>query len=259
MNWILLRGWSREARHWGDFPAQLQAALGAGSAVASPVASHLASPVTVRALDLPGNGSRHLERSPARVSAMVDAVRENLSGPGKFHLLGLSLGAMACVDWAARFPGELAACVLLSASLRPFSPFYERLRPGNLPKVAGLFLEKDAARREAGILALTSSGAGAGLAPVWARYAEDRPVSRGNVLRQLVAAARFSAPLNPPPVPLLVLAGMRDRLVDPHCSETLARRWNAPLVLHPTAGHDLPLDDGAWVTAQIKRWLPSLP
>src|SRR6185503_14916644 len=190
MNWILLRGWSREARHWGDFPAQLQAAL-AGSA----------SPTTVRALDLPGNGSRHLERSPARVSAMVDAVRENLGGPGKFHLLGLSLGAMACVDWAARFPGEVAACVLLSASLRPFSPFYERLRPGNLPKVAGLFLEKDAARREAGILALTSSGADAGLAPVWARYAEDRPVSRGNVLRQLVAAARFSAPLAPPPVP----------------------------------------------------------
>jgi pimeloyl-ACP methyl ester carboxylesterase len=254
MNWILLRGWSREARHWGEFPALLQAAL-AGAAL--PVAS----PVTVRALDLPGNGSRHLERSPARVSPMVDAVRRNLaeSGRGKFHLLGLSLGAMACVDWIARFPGEVAACVLLSASLRPFNPFYQRLRPANLAKVAGLFLENDAARREAGILALTSSGGGAGLAPAWARYAEERPVSRGNVLRQLAAAARFRAPLDAPAVPLLVLAGAGDRLVDPRCSETLARRWNAPLALHPTAGHDLPLDDGPWVAAQVKQWLSSPP
>jgi pimeloyl-ACP methyl ester carboxylesterase len=249
MNWILLRGWSREARHWGDFPAQLQAAF-AGAA----------SPVTVQPLDLPGSGSRHTERSPTRISSIVDLLRDrqNERNEGKTHLLGLSLGAMACVDWAARFPGEVAACVLLNASARPFSPFYRRLKPDNLPAVLGLFFEKDARRREAGILALTSSGGAAGLAPTWAGYAEERPVSRGNVLRQLVAAARFRAPDSPPAVPLLVLAGARDRLVDPRCSEALARRWNARLALHPGAGHDLALDAGAWVAAQVKGWLGGL-
>jgi len=27
-------------------------------------------------------------------------------------------------------------------------------------------------------------------------------------------------------------------------------------VIHPEAGHDLPLDDGAWVAGQIRAWLP---
>jgi hypothetical protein len=25
--------------------------------------------------------------------------------------------------------------------------------------------------------------------------------------------------------------------------------------LHPSAGHDLPLDDGPWVAAQVRDWL----
>ena len=78
-----------------------------------------------------------------------------------------------------------------------------------------------------------------------------------NALRQLLAAARYSAPEAPPPVPVLLLASARDQLVSPNCSRTLARRWGVPLAMHPSAGHDLPLDDGPWVAAEIRRWLRS--
>jgi hypothetical protein len=50
-----------------------------------------------------------------------------------------------------------------------------------------------------------------------------------------------------------------DRLVDPECSRTLARAWQADFIEHPNAGHDLPLDDGAWVAQQIERWSATEP
>jgi pimeloyl-ACP methyl ester carboxylesterase len=81
---------------------------------------------------------------------------------------------------------------------------------------------------------------------------------RTNALRQLAAAARYRAPSHVPSVPVLLLAGARDRLVDPRCSEALARHWNAPIAVHPAAGHDLALDDGAWVAAQVKAWIERL-
>jgi len=40
-------------------------------------------------------------------------------------------------------------------------------------------------------------------------------------------------------------------LVSVRCSERLAAQWGVLLQLHPTAGHDLPLDDGSWVVQQI--------
>ena len=42
-----------------------------------------------------------------------------------------------------------------------------------------------------------------------------------------------------------------DRLVSPRCSQRLAAAWKVPLALHPSAGHDLPLDDPDWLLAQL--------
>ncbi|PMZ18082.1 alpha/beta hydrolase, partial [Pseudomonas sp. FW306-02-F08-AA] len=43
------------------------------------------------------------------------------------------------------------------------------------------------------------------------------------------------------------------------CSQALAAAWNLPLVMHPFAGHDLPLDDPAWVVAQVLQWATRPP
>jgi hypothetical protein len=37
-------------------------------------------------------------------------------------------------------------------------------------------------------------------------------------------------------------------------AQRLARCWHAPLRLHPTAGHDLPLDAGPWMAQQVSTW-----
>ena len=242
--WVFLRGWAREARHWGDFPAQFRAALPGAEIVE---------------LDPPGGGRFYAQRSLLTVESMVEHAREWLrsrSTPAPYRLLGLSLGGMVSLDWAARHPEELAACVVLNTSLRPFSAFYERIRPRNYATLLRVLLERDARARETAIYGLTSSGElKADIVSAWTRYAEEQPMSRGNALRQLVAAARYRAPADPPKVPVLVLAAAGDRLVDPRCSENLARAWNAPIAVHPSAGHDLALDDGPWVAAQVKRWL----
>jgi hypothetical protein len=48
---------------------------------------------------------------------------------------------------------------------------------------------------------------------------------------------------------------MGDKLVNPHCSRTLAQQWQAPLRAHDSAGHDLTLDEPDWVAQQVRDWI----
>ncbi|MEG2029486.1 MAG: alpha/beta hydrolase [Janthinobacterium sp.] len=247
--WILLRGLMREQRHWGGFPARLAQAL-PGAAIVTP--------------DLPGNGERHALPSATRVADMVEFCRQDLLQRGMappYRLLALSLGAMVAVEWAHRHPQEIALCVLINTSMRPWNPFYRRLRWQNYPALLAQLLFGGRRSQEALILRLTSRRHGAGNAALladWLRYQRQYPVSRRNALRQLQSAARFRAPDSRPAMPLLLLAGARDRLVDHRCTLRLAQAWQAPCMLHPDAGHDLPLDDGDWVADAVLQWLRRL-
>lgn len=94
------------------------------------------------------------------------------------------------------------------------------------------------------------------IAEAWARFAEEKPIPRSVVARQLLAASRFSAPARLD-VPTLVLVSSADRFTHPECSERIARRFGAPVERHPSAGHDLPLDDPDWIVAQLGKWVSS--
>ena len=245
--WILLRGLTRETRHWGDFPARLQ---NAGAPVLT--------------LDLPGNGRLCHEPSPMRVEAMAEHARGQLQALGvapPYRVLAMSLGAMVVVAWADAHPHEIEAGVLINTSLRPFSPFTQRLRPAHYATLLRLvFTRADARRWEEAILRMTTRHAPEGAARErllddWVAWRRECPVSGANTLRQLLAAARYRAPRAKPPVPLLVLTSTCDELVDTRCSERLAATWLCDIEHHPTAGHDLPLDDTPWVLAQLQRWL----
>lgn len=245
--WVLLRGLIREKRHWGEFPSQLQEAIGADR---------------VLILDFPGNGRLHDQASAASVPAMANSIRTQLDQAGHtppYSVMALSLGAMATVAWAGMYPAELERMVLISTSLAPYSPFYQRLRAANYPALARSLLFGSAPQREKLVLQLTSNLKNAeqqqAILEQWAAYARECPVSRTNFLRQLWAAARFRAAANPPSAPTLLLAGQQDHLVDVQCSITLAQQWHCPIRLHPTAGHDVPLDDGNWVVQQVRDWL----
>lgn len=241
--WVLLRGLTRDNRHWGNFPESF--------AAANPGAR-------VVALDLPGNGPRHHEKSPASVGAMVEDCRRALREQGidgPVNLLAMSLGAMVAVDWASRYPDEIGSGVLINTSLRGACPFYRRLRPHNYWRLLRMALNTSDDFREQSVLAMTSCRDDPQIARRWAEFRRRHPVSQANAWRQLLAAARYRAPPECPPTRLLLLASSNDRLVDVACSRAIAARWRLPLVEHPGAGHDLPLDDGPWVVDQVRRWL----
>lgn len=244
--WILLRGLTREAAHWGAFFADLEQALPSDR---------------VLALDLPGNGQFHKVSSPLSVSGMVQACRDELQRRAiapPYHLLAMSLGAMVATEWVHQAPEDVAGCVLINTSLRPFNPFYRRLRPHNLAALLQLLLQWRAPEvAERIILRMTSNGAPdrSALMAEWVAIRRQRPVSSRNALRQLVAAARYRAPAVAPGVPTLLLGSCNDRLVASECSQTIAHAWGRPLCMHPTAGHDLPLDDPQWVVEQVRQWV----
>jgi pimeloyl-ACP methyl ester carboxylesterase len=249
-SWILLRGLMREQRHWGGFPAQLAQMLPEADIITP---------------DLPGNGQRHAMRSTTTVAQMVEFCRADLRARGvsaPWSLLALSLGGMVAVEWASRYPGEIARCVLINTSMRPYSRFHQRLRWQNYPAILKLMACGGVERQEQLILRLTSrrgdAAQRAGLLAQWLDYQREYPVTRSNALRQLWSAARFRAPSQRPAVPTLILSSAGDQLVDPRCSANLAHAWQAPHAVHPDAGHDLPLDDGAWVAGQVAGWLRRL-
>lgn len=244
--WILLRGLTRESAHWGGFAADFGRALPHDK---------------VLALDLPGNGVFRHQPSPPSVPAMVHACRAALAQQGiapPYHLLAMSLGAMVATEWAQRGPAEVAGCVLINTSLRPFNPFYRRLRPRNYLALLRMALAgMPPLQAEQQVLRLTSNCAPhhQPVVPEWAAIRTQRPVSAANALRQLLAAARYRAPVARPVQPTLLLASRRDGLVHGQCSQAIASAWQAPVAFHPWAGHDLPLDDPGWVIAQVLGWL----
>lgn len=243
--WVFLRGLMRDSRHWGDFPQLFARTM---------------PNVRVELLDFPGNGLLNQQASASSVEAMADYARAELLRRGlkpPYRLLAMSLGAMAASAWASRHPQELAACVLINTSLRPFSPPHWRLRPAAWPEVLRLALRPPAARQiERTIFRLTSHLVvdPEVLLDDWTRWRLSHPVSRINALRQLLAAARYRAPQAAPATRLLILGSARDALVDSRCSQRLAAQWGCAQAVHPRAGHDLPLDDGDWVIEQIRRW-----
>ena len=242
--WVLLRGLVREQRHWGDFPSTLERAL-PDARIVTP--------------DLPGNGERHAMRSPASVGEMVEFCRRDLRErgiPAPWSLLALSLGGMVAVEWASRYPREIARCVLINTSMRPYSRFHQRLRWQNYPAILKQLARGGAENQERLILRLTSHHAeDTSLLSRWVTYQREYPVTRANAIRQLWSAARFRAPDQRPHLPVLILTSAGDQLVDHQCSLNLARAWQTDYHVHPDAGHDLPLDAGPWVASAIAQWL----
>ncbi len=241
----------RESRHWGDFPKQFRNVISADQVIT---------------LDFPGNGSLFVKDSFGSVAEMANYCRTHLKQMGiqpPYHVLALSLGAMVAIEWSEQYPGDFERLVLINTSLAPHNPFYHRLRPENYPALFRFLIRGSIIQRERLILQLTSAEKRTSLQQhslleKWASYAQDCPVSRANILRQLRAAITYRAKPNRPQIPLLLLAGQQDRLVNVKCSLYLAERWSIPIKLHPTAGHDLPLDDGEWVSCQTKMWLDQI-
>ena len=243
--WVLLRGLTREHRHWEDFPEKLQHYF-PGSQVITP--------------DLPGNGDHADLASPVSIQAMMHFLRNDIASSiatGPVHIIALSMGAMVAIEWMRSYPQECAAGVLINTSLKGISPFYHRLRPANYYRILYSMFTKDTYRREKAILQMTSNlyPDTEKLLQRWLSYAEGHTVSSSNAVRQLLAASRYRASEPKPAAPILLLSSKNDRMVNSQSSVSLAQQWSLPIEIHPLAGHDIPLDDGDWVCQKINHWL----
>jgi len=253
MSWVLLRGLTREARHWGDFAERLARAMPGSASEAT----------RVLALDLPGNGAFCRESSPATVGAMADFARKQLRARGlapPYSLVAMSLGGMVAADWALRYPMEIERLVLINTSMRPLGSASERLRPGNwlpLALVAARWGNAAHAEQAERVIHRLTCNRTATLEQdlaAWIHIRKSAPVSAANAWRQLKAAAVFTMAA-PPACPALVLSSAADHLVHPRCSARLAGTWQAAHHQHPWAGHDLPHDDADWVCRRIADWV----
>ena len=251
--WILLRGLTREGRHWGSFPEQLRVEVDFDGSANS-----------IALIDLPGNGRENALSAPLNVADMVQFVRSRAAGAGllpPYRLVAMSLGGMVATSWAQRHPDEVERLVLINTSMRPHSAMNERLRPQIWPalmRVAASWV--DAVKCETIIHDLTCNRLDTQSADIaaWAAIRQSAGVSAANGLRQLWAAARFRAANGAPVCPTLLLSSKADRLVDPVCSTRVAVRWGAARAMHVWAGHDLPHDDPVWTSKAIANWLRTL-
>lgn len=243
--WLLVRGLCRQQRHWEDFPKQLAQALNA----------------RVLCSDILGTGTEWQVTTPCSITQIMLQLRKqfrqqhpDVSYP--IRLLGISMGGMICTEWARCFPNEVQCMVFINTSFKQFSPLYQRLKLNKIPTLIDI-LRSPPLQQEQSILVMTSHTQHNNivLSQRWSRYAEQQPVSRQNALRQLYAASRFKPPTQPPIASILLLASTQDQLVDVRCSNAIATKWRCPLHYHPTAGHDLPLDDSHWVCQKIAGWL----
>jgi pimeloyl-ACP methyl ester carboxylesterase len=238
---VLIRGLLRESRHWGKFPQHLQQQF-PGADIITP--------------DIPGNGSLSHKTSPASISSLTDALRTQLSYHKPINLIAISMGGMIAIDWMQRYPQEIKSVVIINTSLRNFSPCHRRLRWQAIPFLVRLLLQTSDAQERI-IFQLTSNQAepAPSLVKQWQCWRRENPVSWRSAFNQLLAAARFSS-TQLPNRPTLIVTSLKDRLVDYRCSLSLHQAWQSEIRIHPSAGHDLPMDNPVWLTATIAQWLP---
>jgi pimeloyl-ACP methyl ester carboxylesterase len=243
--WLLLRGLSREAGHWGGFIAQMQAAM--------PTAR-------ISTLDLPGAGRYHSQASPCSIAEITAIVRQQALQQGllaePITILGLSLGGMVTWEWLLNYPEDIESAVLVNTSFSNLSPFYQRMRWQSYGAFIRLLLHTDIYRRELAILQLVCNlrDWDESRALEWLKIQTERPVSLNNSLKQIIAAARYKPGPEKPKQPVLLINSRGDRLVAPACSEAIHIKWRMELHTHPWAGHDLSLDDGIWLANRLKFW-----
>ncbi len=256
MRWLLLRGLTREQRHWLTFPQTFAQRVG-GTDV---------GPTQVLTLDLPGFGTERDVEVPPTVEGFVEHLRTRLAqhiAPGeRIGIVAVSLGGIVALTWLARYPADFVCGAVINASVSDLSPPWHRMRPHNWPRVvAAPFM--DVLSRERMLLGMTRhQGDLEADARQHVEIARSAPPSRRAFLGQLQAALRARSPAALT-VPTLVMASVGDELVSWRCSERIARHLGLPLALHEgegerAAGHDLALDDPTWVCERINGLVSSL-
>ena len=284
-DWLLLRGLGRESGHWEPFVqartdarcfrlrhagcsgARMLTPLRAAASPAQVFQSALPRGSCVYTLDNPGVGSESDGAVPLTLRATTahllhrwaaQRAARGIPDDTPWGVIGNSMGGMLALEIAAQDAAArrgLVAAVTVNASGARGTSTWRRLTPRATAAMLGcLFVPSRV--REAIMLRLTVRDPArvAQLLPRWVALAKANPLSLRTFFSQMIAVARWTAPTSVA-VPVLVVSGLGDELCHPECSVALARSLRAPLRAHPTAGHDLPAEDPAWLAGTVRAWL----
>jgi pimeloyl-[acyl-carrier protein] methyl ester esterase len=238
MNLLLLRGLVREKRYWGKAVKLLEE-----------------KGYNVLCLDLPGLGEHADMEFPWTVRQAYLKIRHEFlekKQAGPYSVMSISLGGMIALEWAHQMPSDFERIIVINTSASNVGMPWERLLPKAMKQCLQITKEKDIAKREKIILEMTTNQAykDALVLAEWAAIAKTSHYTIQTAIRQLAAASQFRAP-EKLLIPCLVLASQNDGMVSVDCSVRLAKRLQAEIRIHPTAGHDISVDDPEWVVAQI--------
>ena len=159
---------------------------------------------------------------------------------------------MVALDWVYRQPHDFDRLAIINTSSRDMATWLQRFSPFAYYRVARALSAPTIQLREKEILKLVSNlrVKDKKLLHQLVNIAKKNPVDRLSLARQLIAAAQFKCPERIE-IPLLAISSLKDRMVDGRCSKMIGERLHARMKFHPTAGHDLPLDDPEWLATQL--------
>jgi len=244
VDFFLIRGLAREAAHWGDFTQKLKEQKYSGEVIP---------------LDLPGAGRYHKLTSPLTISENADFLLSHLPQEVKRPrvILSISLGSMIALEMARKAPHLFQQIYVMNTSLSNLSPLHHRLQLKALRRMVEIILQRDVRQREIEILKMVSQKPQVwdSLLDSFVEAAVERPISIQNVLRQLVAASIYKVSESKPQCSIQVLNSYGDEMVNPSCSEVLAKHWKLPLHSHPSAGHDIAIDAPDWILDVLSQTL----
>jgi pimeloyl-[acyl-carrier protein] methyl ester esterase len=239
---VMVRGIVSESYHWWDLPQLLNYAF---------------HDIPVYTPEIKGNGPYNHLKTDTCPQKNVIFLREQISCSKKKILVGFSLGGMLCLEWAQKHPDEVAGVILVNSSLNN-SPFTHRLQPKALKEIIKVRFIKDTFQSEKQSLMLTTNLRDSKLETLsraWSERSKKYPPKTQNFFRQLYLAHKAALPKAPMPQPVLLINSKQDRVVNPRCSERIAKALNAKLVTHSTAGHDLFLEDPKWALKMISEFI----
>jgi pimeloyl-ACP methyl ester carboxylesterase len=241
-NWVFLRGLTRGTPHWGNFPEIFQ---------------KLNPKALVEFLEIPGNGSLNLEKTPIHPKTVIHFLKERslfCQNKTPFNICGISLGGMIALKWAELYPEDISSVVTINTSLSQFSPIYRRLLLSNYPRIIQGLMNGDSMTQEKIILEITSNkfSETKKYLPFFAEFSQQHKTSTLNFFKQLLLANNIKIHQHAK-VPLKIICSKNDRLVHFSCSELIANALNGDLIIHPSAGHDLPLDEPEWLSQNLNQ------
>lgn len=209
--------------------------------------------------EIPGVGAFCHVTSPCAFDEMIHFMRKNhekdLSG-GNNIILAMSLGGMMAKRWSELYPEDFKKIILINTSFKGLNPLFHRLQFLSVLKFFRIFATLNLRSREKLIIQMVSNNNKDHneILKEWEEIQKSAPVSRKSFINQIRAALSFIPKKEKPKGDLLILAAKKDRLCSYKSSLTLHKVWGGSLELHPEGGHDLPIDDPAWLIEKMRAF-----